>query len=139
MSDQRNKWDEAIAKMIQLTQEGKLKWAPLSSFDHLKKRPDDLIEIGFEATFNKKNLALYKRMFKNLRIKKLSLADALAGSASNIEEFWDAEIIMQFLSSAGRPLWEYPSVNLLKDLMSVVQYQVAGVNEFLKEILNESK
>lgn len=51
---------------------------------------------------------------------------------------WVSDIILEFTDVNGESLWTFPQVKAVRDLLSAVQYQVAGVNEFLHELFSES-
>ena len=130
MSTEKNKWVEAVAKLIQLTQQGELKWTidePPVSFS---KRPNARVEIVFVAKHGEKNLRLYEKRFQEEFID----FDEFEMRAVPKTE-WRKAVVLEFTDDFGNSLWSFPSVEALNDLMSAVQYQVAGVKDFLTELL----
>lgn len=140
MSEDKNTWIDAVAKLIQLTQDGVLKWDATKPADTLKTQSDDSIDIVFLTTYKGKRLRLYKRTYTDYRPAKLSLAAQISrmgtlGAATEMEAYRETEFIMD-LSSDGPARWSFPKVGPLRDLYSAVQYQVAGVKEFLSDLLS---
>ena len=48
---------------------------------------------------------------------------------------WKKRVVLEFIDENGNSLWAFPSLDALNDLASTVQYQVAGVKDFLAELL----
>ena len=46
---------------------------------------------------------------------------------------------LQIVENDGSPLWAFPKVSGLDDLLSTVRYQTTGVRNFLDEIIDEDK
>lgn len=144
MSEEKNKWIDAAAKMIKLTQDGTLKWEAVKPSVSLKKQSDDTVDIAFQTTYKDKKLRLYKRIYKDYRpVSKPSptafTIPQLFGVEREMESYWATEVNLEFLSSEGLTLWTYPKVNILSDLLSAVQYQVAGVKDFLNDLLSDEE
>ena len=137
-----DKWIDAVAKMIKLTQEGILIWEAEKLKDYLKKNQDDSIDLVFGTTYKNKRIRLYRRTYKayrfpkNFGISEVTLARILAGNIEK-EPYWATEVVLDFVSDDGLTLWTYPEVSALSDLLSAVQYQVAKVKDFLNELLSD--
>jgi len=130
MSTEKNKWVEAVAKLIQLTQQGELKWTIDEPPPSFSRRPNSRVEVVFVTNYGEKNLRLYERRFQEEFI--------------DFDEFemravpktdWRKAVVLEFVDDNGNSLWAFPSVEALNDLMSAVQYQAAGVKDFLTELL----
>lgn len=122
---------EAIAKLIELTQSGKLSWKAYPPNEALKVYPDDRLSTIFETEYQGKKLRLYRRTFK---IRDVSpMLEAIIGKQKD----WQSIVILEFLAKNGAVLWRFPAMPILDDLLSAVQYQVAGVDEFVDTLLNE--
>ena len=140
VSEERNRWIDAVARMIKLTQDGTLEWEAMKPADSLKQEPDDIIDVIFQTTYRDKLLRLYKRTYIGHRpVSKPFGADlaSLLGVKRETEPYRATEVILDFVSNDGLPLWTYPNVAALSDLLSAVQYQVAGVKDFLNELLSD--
>jgi hypothetical protein len=134
MPEATNKWIEAVAKMIKLTQSGDLQWKVEPPPDEAKKQPDDRIEAVFSTDYLEKKLRIYKRTFKAY-YPTVDIGVLLRGTS--LEPYWDTEVLLEFLGPRNVVLWAFPKVDPLKDLLASVQYQVAGVTDFLGAILGE--
>ncbi len=124
------KYIDVIAKMIDLTQSGRLVWKAHLPSDTLKVYPDDKVSTVFVTKYQGKTLRLYQRTYKVRQVP--SLIRAAVG-----DNEWLKEVVLEFLSEDGSSLWAFPQMAILKDLLSTVRYKVAGVDEFINEILEE--
>jgi hypothetical protein len=145
MTDEKNRWLEAVAQMIKLTQEGKLTWGPSRSFAGINRPDDETFSAIFVTNYKGKNIRIYKRTFKDQRLKRPSLSGSaitvldLFNQNPEMEAFWNTEVIMEFTDQVGNTLWTFPPISALSDLLSTIQYQVAGVKGFLDDILGSQK
>ena len=119
---------EAIAKLIELTQAGKLRWDAYLPDETLKVYPDDRLSTVFETEYQGKKLRLYRRTFKPRDVAPMF--DAIIGKKD-----WQSVVILEFLAENGAVLWRFPTMPILDDLLSAVQYQAAGVDEFIDTLL----
>jgi hypothetical protein len=130
MSTEKNKWVDAVAKLIQLTQEGELKWTIDEPPTLFSKRPNTRVEVVFVAKYGEKSLRLYERRFQE---EFIDFDEFEMRPVPKVE--WRKVVVLEFIDDNGNGLWAFPSVEALNDLMSAVQYQVAGVKDFLTELL----
>ena len=119
---------EAIAKLIELTQAGKLRWDAYPPDETLKVYPDERLSTVFETDYQGKKLRLYRRTFKPRDVAPMF--DAIIGKKD-----WQSVVILEFLAENGAVLWRFPTMPILDDLLSAVQYQAAGVDEFIDTLL----
>lgn len=135
MTDNRtrdSRWVESVVKMIKMTQSGKLRWRP----DHFPSPPnlDTHITDIYSTVYKGKQLRIYKIKQKRLR----TLFDAVLDSSKPVgEAYWTTETVLEFTTGEGDQLWRFPEETPINDLLTSVKYQVAGVNDFLDEILND--
>jgi hypothetical protein len=123
---EKNKWLDAITRMIVLTQQGKLRW----TLESLVPRPEDVTSPVFYTDFKNKIMRLYKTQVNSARVVSGLFPEVPA---------WRERIILEFVTNEGASLWEFPEVSPLSDLFNAVQYQAAGVTEFLDEIFAEAE
>jgi hypothetical protein len=64
-----------------------------------------------------------------------SIIGTIASIVSLAKTEWRKAVVLEFIDDNGNGLWAFPSVEALNDLMSAVQYQAAGVKDFLTELL----
>jgi hypothetical protein len=145
MPNEKNKWIDAVAKLLQLTQDRKLKWEPHSPPAYLNLQPDrQRVEVVYETQFNDKAIRLYQVTYKVERprrdpysITTLRLGQ-LGGYFDQSEPdypYWAKKTVLELLDESGFGAWTFPQSDVLDDLFEAVTYQVAGVREFLDEIL----
>lgn len=130
MSTEKNKWVDAVAKLIKLTQEGELKWTIDDPPSHFSKRPNARVEVVFVAKYGEKRLRLYEKRFQE---EFVDFDEFEMRAVPKVE--WRKTANLEFIDENGNSLWGFPSVEALNDLISAVQYQVAGVKDFLTELL----
>ncbi len=136
MTDKPDKWVEAITKLIKLTQAGELKWS-VDKADRLKGREDLRIETVFLTKHKDRNLRLYKYSYlvdDPGPFAAYSYSSLLSGKPPKYP-YWSSSIALELIDEEGWTLWTFPQNYALNDLFKAVQYQVAGVDGFLKEIL----
>ena len=131
MPTEPNKWIEATAKLIERTQEGTLTWAANEPPEWFSTRPNQRVEIVFEAEFKGRFLRLYEKSFQQEEVK----IDFYGRSEPVME--WRRKIVLEFIDKNDATLWVFPYVSAQNDLLSAVQFQVAGVKDFLTEVLGE--
>jgi hypothetical protein len=131
--DKKDKWVEVITKLILLTQRAEIKWASVPPPETLIGK-DRYADIIFTTRFKNKNLRLYEL---NYEIKKPDPLNMLANLSIAPKEypFWTSIIILEIVDAWDHPLWQFPYDSALRDLLSSVKYQVAGVDSFLDDLL----
>jgi len=116
----KDKWSLVVAKLIQKTQSKRLKW------QRLKLRIE-----GGSGQVTSAFQTIYKE--KGLRIYKLDLGDT--GLVWNLANMRNKRISLEIIDAAGQPIWTFPESESVADLLSAIEYQAAGVDEFLDELL----
>ncbi|HXT63133.1 MAG TPA: hypothetical protein VN696_08865 [Pyrinomonadaceae bacterium] len=145
MASEKNKWIDAVAKLLQLTQDRKLKWDPHSPPAYLNLQSDrQRVEVVYETRFNEKPIRLYQTTYKVERPRRdpysftTSLRLNQIGGFEQPEldyPYWAKKTVLELLDESGFGAWTFPQSDVLDDLFDAVTYQVAGVKEFLDEIL----
>lgn len=138
---ERIKWVDAVTRMIELTQQGKMRWdsvVPLGSAAEEKNRTSAV----FRITHNGKTLVLYERKVPERRLVTEGERDPTRIASlffdTKYETVWVPEVVLEFVDSKGATLWSFPKVSALGDLLTAVQYQVAGVSDFLSGLFDET-
>jgi hypothetical protein len=130
---EKDKWLDAVTRMIELTQQGKLKWTAESSAS--TPNDDDRMSAVFTTHYKNKKIRLYA---VRVSLKPNDLVISTFNRAIGQDPpKWRKKVILEFVNMEGFPLWTFPAIAALFDLLNAVQYQVAGVNEFLDDIFNE--
>jgi hypothetical protein len=124
------RWVDAVVKLIKLTQNGKLKWQVNDPSQVEKVDGEDIITEDFVAKYRDRLLRVYKRRRPPTPVER-----AMLGVESKVQ--WYTHYGLEFVTAANQTLWAFPREAPIRDLHKAVQYQVARVNDFLDEILNE--
>jgi hypothetical protein len=123
---EKNRWVDAVTRMIELTQQGKLPW----SVEYLPAPDEDDKQIvAFQSLYKDKLIRLYKKTVRVQHDRETMFPRST----------WTTKVFLEFINADGETLWTFPEVDALSDLLSAVQYQVAGVADFLDEIFNETE
>lgn len=140
MAVESKKWVEVTAKLIQLTQSGSLKWS-LATGDFSVAGYDGS-DSAFIASYKNKILRIYRLTYKvedpgpgAFSTASIKISELVLGVKKY--PYWTSMVRLEFVNSDGKTLWTFPDTNALEDLYSSVQYQVAGVTEFLDDILKD--
>lgn len=134
MTEQMNRWIDAVVKLNKLTQSGELKWTAEIPTSDLHKHPDDRIDAAYSAQYADKELRLYRRTYKEYQA---AVGFEALLRKSSVAFRWTTEIRLEFVGQEGMTLWAFPRVGPLKDLLSSAEYQAAGVKDFLDTVLGE--
>lgn len=133
MENPRNKWIEAATKLVQLTNEGKIKWSVDTPPPSLRRDPNQQVDVVFKTEYQGQNMQLYERHYKELPLERDWWP--IIGRAKQSE--WKSEVMLEFVDDRGRAFWFFPKVNPLNHLLSAVQYQRANINDFIDKLLLE--
>ena len=139
MATEKNKWIDAVGKLLQLTQGRRLEWEPRNPPAYFNlERERKRVEVVYEAEYKEKRLRLYQVSYKVDKPKSLDVLKELGAYLGHTETqypYWTKKTVLELLDLSGFGAWTFPETEVLGDLFTAVQYQVAGVREFLDEIL----
>jgi hypothetical protein len=138
-----NKWIDAVGKLLQLTQERRLKWEPHDPPTYLNLQRDrSRVEVVYETRYNDKKLRLYQLSYKvekpqtsQYSLSALRDFGGFLNQETREYPYWTQKTVLQLLDDSGFGAWSFPETGILDDLFDAVRYQVAGVKEFLDDIL----
>jgi hypothetical protein len=127
-----SRWADAISSMIELTQDGKLLWRVINEHTpHNKERTTPV----FQTTYLDKELRLYEMKLHT----NLEGASGFDYTVRGIDPpKWFTKVVLEFIDAQGRSMGKFPEVDALSDLLTSVQYQAGGVNDFLNRIISET-
>lgn len=120
---------EAVTRMIELTQQGKLQWTT-EALARGRNIEGTLMTPVFYAVYKQRLLRLYKTKIE----ADTSGISGFSGFRTPPPLFI---IVLEIVDENGHTLWSFPSTSALDDLLAAVQYRVAGVATFLDDILTE--
>jgi hypothetical protein len=120
---EENKFIKAIAKLIELTQDGTLKWTVSRETKELTKGTDNVIDLAYLAQEEVRQLRLYELKYKDY-----------------LDEFnfnWGNQPVLEIVDDLGHAAWTFPHNRALADLLEAVRYQTSGVDEFIDRLLSK--
>lgn len=132
MEKRKDKWIEAIAKLTKMTQDNTLKWRSCEVPDFLKNLENVKVEIMYQTKHKDKWLRIYEK-----RVKELSPGTGFAFVGFEKKYVWVTYTVLDFTEPSGASLWTFPEIKGLGNLLNAVRFQVAGVKDFLKDLLIE--
>jgi hypothetical protein len=127
-----NDWVRAVARLIRLTEGGKLKWksapaprAPRSA------EPEQQVDVVFTAEYEGKRLRLY--------IDAKNIEDELpilnVGPFRKKYPYWAREVVLELGDEAEHGWYTVPYTEATEDRLESVKYHVLGVDDFLDRVL----
>lgn len=137
MTSDKAKWIEAVTKLIQLTQADRLKWAPSAPPEHLNQPDANIVEVVFRTHYKDRTFRLYEVRQKIEDPGPLSRSYSLFAPMKY--PYWRTSYVLEFTDAAGHPLFTFPPNDPLRDLYTAVQFQTAGVSEFLDDLLDSGE
>lgn len=135
MSFRRKQMVEVVARIMRLTQKGKIVWKERNPQDLpiLNRHSQEYVLIVFETVYNDAKLRLYERHHNTYAPARRGLLPAFASD----KEKEESEVILEIIGENDLAVWSFPDVNPLNHLLSTVQYQVGGVKKFVDHILED--
>lgn len=129
VSDTNERFVEAVAKLLQLTQQRAIRWDPATAADvGLVAIPDP--DAPFRNVFLTKHLDRKLRLYEKLTEER-TIADILG--AKKPLRTW--KVYLELSDVTGKGWWPFPRTESTADLMRAVQYQVSGVDEFVDSLM----
>lgn len=137
MATEKNKWVEAIGRLLKLTQDGQLIWKSGRPPEHLTNQADRHVDVVYEASYKDNTLRLYELSFR------VDEPDPLTAASVGIlwkrkYPYWASTTVLELVDYNSLGTWTFPHTEATSHLLSAVRYQVAGVEDFLSEILTEA-
>lgn len=135
VAENKDKFVRLIAKLLELTQEQKIKWRTVKNTQNSDPSMTKIIGAIFETDYKFKKLRIYKRERNN--------TDDNRNYISFIAQFekpsYTDTIILGFTDEQGNIVWSFPQVSGVRDLYEAVAYQVAEVDDFINDILKDEE
>ncbi|PWT92809.1 MAG: hypothetical protein C5B55_05585, partial [Blastocatellia bacterium] len=105
-------------------------WELQQAPSSLTKRLGSVVDVVFVCKYGDKNLRLYEKCIWE---EVIDLKEFEMLTRTKLESAKAA--VLEFVDENGNGLWSFPQLEIIKDLLSTVQYKVAGVKDFLAELL----
>ena len=139
MASEKNKWIDATARLLRLTQEARLIWESHRPPDYLNSQADKRVDVVYKAEYNDRTLRLYEMRYKVERPHAyLSFTATISIYDQREYPYWTSTIVLELLDQNGLSPWAFPNTQVLADLLESVRYQVSGVKDFMHEVLAEA-
>lgn len=136
MATEKNKWIEAVGKLLELTQDRELVWQTRNPPTYLNAQTEyRRIDVVYETQYKERTLRLYELKFKVERPNPLFAAAGASIFDQRQYPYWARKTVLELVDQNGLSAWAFPEIDVIDHLLPSVQYQVAGVKEFLDEIL----
>jgi hypothetical protein len=115
---ERGKWDQAVQKLIALTEQGELKWSD-DPFAKQRQREDtDIVGKAFHTDVEGRSVSVYEYTFGE---------HATSGEP-------ESDVAIEFVNGP-KLLWRWPQTLHRWDLLEAVRGQDVGAGEFLEHFL----
>ena len=129
--DDESDWVRAVASLIKLTEEGKLKWKSASAPRNLQREPAQQVDVVFTAEYEGKRLRLY------VEAKKVEDSNLLTiTGVRRSYPYWTREVVLELGDKTERGWYTIPETVATEELLESVKYQVLGVDDFLNKVLD---
>ncbi|MCH8808409.1 MAG: hypothetical protein IH993_01030 [Proteobacteria bacterium] len=117
--EDNKKWISLIAKLLQLTQSGKIQWKAVSPAKE-NLPADERIALVYEADYLEQGLRIYEFEYK---------------SWVDEDRFeWSNGIKLEFTDRLGRSLYSVSDILGLWDLLRAIKYKSANIDAFLEKL-----
>ncbi len=138
MSDNQDKNLEAIAKLLFLTQQGKINWTPIDPNKVKTTYENEIISFVFSTSYKEKRLRIYKRKYKTLQIITPSIRFSIQDYLNPVKEtVWVSEIALEITDNYGNPIWRFPEEEILRDLLEAIKYKASGAHDLINSLLSD--
>lgn len=127
-------WIDAIARMIELTQNGEIQWEP---GENPAPGRGDLITPPYYADYKDRRYRLQGRWVEasTSTPSDVFLPDVLRRIAKLPRD--REAITLEMVDSRGRSLYRVPSVSPIRDLLNAVQRQTADPDAAIRDLLGD--
>jgi len=133
--EEKDKYIEAIGKLISLTRTGKLKWEAGTPDEIKGKKPEDFVNFVFKTFLKEKYLRIYEKKFREPKISLAAFYNF--GSMKNEDYRWAKKIFLEIIDIEGNPIWTFPAEDILNDLLRTIKYKVSGAEDLISSLLSE--
>jgi len=129
LADDEGDWVRAVASLIRLTEEGKMRWKSGRPPQSLRDRQVDVV---FTAEYEGKRLRLHRET------TKVEEPDALSifWTPKRVYPYWIEEVVLELGDKAEEGWYTIPETEAARELLESVKYQVYGVDDFLSKVLD---
>jgi hypothetical protein len=124
-----SKWEQAISKLIESTQDGKLEWKIVHPNEYLPK--DDTNGAMLTVNYGDKHLLLFKNAY--MRSTGGVLA-AFTGPSSEVKDY--RPNLCVYDTSSKVVVYTFPHSELVNDLYKAATFNASKIEELINNILS---
>lgn len=138
MSDKQDQNIEAIAKLLFLTQHGKINWISIDPSVIRTSANDEVICSAFLCSYKEKQLRIYLRKYKAMPAP-IDWTSQIFGVKvqKTSEPRWYSEVILELTDDRENSAWQFPKEKILHDLLEAVKYKASGAHDLIQSLLSE--
>ena len=122
--NEENEMIRAIARLIEKTQDGEIRWEASAPSEDITTRNDIIVERMFCANLDKRRLRLYE-----LNSREYTDEDIW---------HWSPGVALELSDEEKMSWWQFPPHPTIWDLLESVKFKVVGVKDFIAKILKDS-
>jgi len=123
-----SKWEQAISKLVEFTQDGKLEWEIVSPKEYLPN--GDISGAMLIVKYGEKHLLLCRKAYMRL---SGGVFATLAGSGNEVKDYRPELSVYDI--KARVTVYTFPQSELINDLYKAATFNAAKVDELINNIL----
>jgi len=126
-----SKWEQAISKLVEFTQDGKLEWGIVNPKEYL---PDDeTTGVMLLVKYKDKHLILYQGSYTRISGNVFAM---ISGQGNEVEDFRPELSVYDVNEKVI--VYTFPYSQLVEDLYKAATFSAAKIDELILSILSES-
>lgn len=126
-----SKWEQAISKLVEFTQDGKLEWGIVNPKEYL---PDDeTTGVMLLVKYKDKHLILYQGSYTRISGNVFAV---ISGQGNEVEDFRPELSVYDVNEKVI--VYTFPYSQLVEDLYKAATFSAAKIDELISSILSES-
>lgn len=125
-----NKWEQAISKLVEFTQDGKLEWEIVNPKEYLPN--GDIDGVLLLVKYGDRYLLLYQKAYMKL---SGGLFATLSGTGTEVKDYRSELSVYDFTTKVT--VYTFPYSKLTDDLYRAATYNASKVDELISNILGE--
>lgn len=120
-----NRWEEAVAKLVRMTESGQISWQPTYKLHERRGHGAEIVGPAYVADVQGKRVAVYEFGYDEDESSDSSSAD------------WDSGVAMEFVDENFETEWVWPASGERWALLEAIRYRASGADRFLDAFLAE--
>ena len=129
-----SKWEEAISRLLEFTQDGKLEWDVVSPDQFL--RDEDITGAVLLVKYKEKYLLLYSKAYWYVTGNIGNVLAAFSGQSEKTKGYRPELSVYDMTEEVI--VYKFPYSELVDDLYKAAAYNAAKIDELISSILDEN-